>query len=807
MAQKHFDKERHESLLQEVASVKPRRDNAQIRTRVAKINKVAEFAAVDNSRKVTTLDLTLKLPESVKTAAMKNQLRRAHKVKQTVAVPLAEFEKTQTIRGVTYNRTVEHVAKWDKVVERNREANQLRFPLGPSLRPDNMNTVTGRLQSRSDMEIEIDRLLQQGSYEKKLKSQTDKFEKERRQEMRKVHKLQTFYNNLAKRRYLRVEISNTLRERARQKKIKSKGYHRFHKKQEKKEKEKHLSNLRETDPSAYLAELRDVDRLRIKERMSLKHKFKSRRLRKQLAFGKHGGGGSVQQLINQMVEKNQELTRKQLIEESDDDDVDDRAAVIATRNIDASNPWMSAQLKNVVVAAHASGRTDGSNAIATKKPTVATARQRYFNAGNEAKPSTVVADDADEDDDDMDLQLSTTRRQAFEDFEGDWHEEENYATSTAAAAEAGAAKRSRSQPATSPGPISADEQTAQKPTGPAVQSSLKTDVDVTMFVDDDDDDDTEQHRLTLAEAFASDDVVAEFEATKRAQEAEERPKDVVTALPGWGQWGGAGLEMTKRKLKKNTLKAPKLKRLDGNKRHVIIREDAADAKMADHKLAKVPRMFTNAETYEAYIRQPVGKTWNPETTFQQLTKPKVVTKRGQIIDPLPEDTIAEREEQRQHETVVKLKKKQEKRKAKQETRIIKRYKPTKHVTAAKDVVKTKRHAKFINATLDAANNAQDIRQAIDAANNAQTIKAAIARADGKDIETSVLAASNVDDIRAAFSAADNYKTIRYSMRRALDTNIDEASNKRTGPKAKKKTGKKNVVPKQKKKSSVGDSGR
>ena len=44
-----------------------------------------------------------------------------------------------------------------------------------------------------------------------------------------------------------------------------------------------------------------------------------------------------------------------------------------------------------------------------------------------------------------------------------------------------------------------------------------------------------------------DDVVAEFQSFKKSQEEAEQPKDICTALPGWGDWGGEGIVMSKRK--------------------------------------------------------------------------------------------------------------------------------------------------------------------------------------------------------------------------------------------------------------------
>ena len=68
--------------------------------------------------------------------------------------------------------------------------------------------------------------------------------------------------------------------------------------------------------------------------------------------------------------------------------------------------------------------------------------------------------------------------------------------------------------------------------------------------DDDDLDPEEQQRMTIAQAFADDDVIEEFRRDKGADIDKNKPKDLDLTLPGWGEWGGAGIEISKRKKKR-----------------------------------------------------------------------------------------------------------------------------------------------------------------------------------------------------------------------------------------------------------------
>lgn len=71
-----------------------------------------------------------------------------------------------------------------------------------------------------------------------------------------------------------------------------------------------------------------------------------------------------------------------------------------------------------------------------------------------------------------------------------------------------------------------------------------------MIVDNNDIDEDEQQRMTIAQAFADDDVVEEFSQEKAKVINRDKPKDIDLTLPGWGEWGGEGVKMSKRKKKR-----------------------------------------------------------------------------------------------------------------------------------------------------------------------------------------------------------------------------------------------------------------
>lgn len=60
----------------------------------------------------------------------------------------------------------------------------------------------------------------------------------------------------------------------------------------------------------------------------------------------------------------------------------------------------------------------------------------------------------------------------------------------------------------------------------------------------------EEKKMTIAEAFEDDDVVAEFKTEKDEEEKKNGPQEIDMSMPGWGSWGGSGIDPTKQKTKR-----------------------------------------------------------------------------------------------------------------------------------------------------------------------------------------------------------------------------------------------------------------
>ena len=152
-------------------------------------------------------------------------------------------------------------------------------------------------------------------------------------------------------------------------------------------------------------------------------------------------------------------------------------------------------------------------------------------------------------------------------------------------------------------------------------------------------------QLTISQAFEDDDIIADF-SKEKTQDAELKNTQIELSMPGWGSWAGAGISAeAQAKRKANANKRLLLKfnqkpeqRRDDNKQNVYINEDV-NKQLRTHLVSDVPFPFTSLADYEASIRAPIGRAFVPETAFKMLTRPAVITHKGQIIEPMDESEL------------------------------------------------------------------------------------------------------------------------------------------------------------------------
>ncbi|CAD1476602.1 unnamed protein product [Heterotrigona itama] len=185
---------------------------------------------------------------------------------------------------------------------------------------------------------------------------------------------------------------------------------------------------------------------------------------------------------------------------------------------------------------------------------------------------------------------------------------------------------------------------------------LNTDLPIDITGGDDvldDSDGEEERRNVVSEAFADDDVVEEFRKEKEEEVKKAQPKDVDLILPGWGNWGGKNVEVSKRKKRRFILKMPKdLPRRDENKGDVIIFEED-NPKIKEHQVNELPYPFSSVKDYEASIRMPIGRNFVSENSHRKLIEPSVKTHMGKIIEPMNEDILVKKNDKENRKFIPK----------------------------------------------------------------------------------------------------------------------------------------------------------
>ena len=53
-----------------------------------------------------------------------------------------------------------------------------------------------------------------------------------------------------------------------------------------------------------------------------------------------------------------------------------------------------------------------------------------------------------------------------------------------------------------------------------------------------------------------------------------------------------------------------------------------------YQATALPFPFETKAQYERALRLPIGKEWSTKTTFQEATMPRVMVKRGTVVEPM-----------------------------------------------------------------------------------------------------------------------------------------------------------------------------
>nr|CAG4642610.1 EOG090X08JJ [Evadne anonyx] len=642
-------------------------------------------------------------------------LKKSQKKKQTLEAPLEKPVALRIKRTVGYDKAKDEISRWDSVVKSNRKAEQLVFPLlEPAIHMPSSKEFSSKFKPRTPLEQQISELLSGSKHvqqdnepltpaeEEAMASMSLKEALERRKDLARIRVLQSYQEAKARR----------------QNKIKSKKYHRLLKKEKMKKHLKEFETLKEEDPEGALDKLKDMEKRRVEERMSLKHKGAGKWAKMQAIRSKYDD--EAREALAEQLRMGREITRK--VQQDDSSEEEPETAPVYQTN----NPWLQQntpgssdtpenngtayrKLWNSINESKAIKKKNKEEKAKEDKEEIAKKKVKVSKKEDEVKEKTndekeedaeesdgedaeeSDGEDAEESDgeeaeesdgedaevsDDEDAEVSDGEEAEEKEASGSDSEametkfsEENdesvvrkktledFAVSVAQpkvkrVKQAAAAARSIEKPKnpnSDPDPNPKTKLPGKKESRDidpnaflSLPTVLKSSVAVTEEGGDEEDEDevaATERRMLLAEAFAEDDVIDQFKQDKSRIVDASIPAAIDLTLPGWGEWGGTGLKISKRKRKRFIIKPPPApKRRDENKGNLILNEDK-NPNMRKQQVSELPFPFRSVAAYETTIRAPVTATFIPQTAVRKLAQPKVIKKVGTVIEPMTEEAL------------------------------------------------------------------------------------------------------------------------------------------------------------------------
>uniref|UniRef100_A0A914ZX23 U3 small nucleolar RNA-associated protein 14 n=1 Tax=Parascaris univalens TaxID=6257 RepID=A0A914ZX23_PARUN len=313
-----YDQEAHENLItaiQAIGRIKATSKRGVVKKKVKKVSACELIGAIHSTR---NLDEIKKEVQRKKNAHKKGK-------GSTLPAPLHRLANERIHSSVAYTEAKKDLAVWAPVVQENRLADQLVFTIEQNEAIDQSGTE--RLQNfkaRTSLELEMANIL--GTSKNALPN--EKLYTEAEMELLKAMSLEEAKAKCAQLQKVRALVSYREAKLRRQAKIKSKSYHRHLKRQKRKQLIKEFDELLLKDPEASKEKLAQIERQRILERATLKHRNGSKRIQ---MLARHASkDANAKRALEEQIRLGRELTEKHGMESDSDSDND--GAEVGTEN-------------------------------------------------------------------------------------------------------------------------------------------------------------------------------------------------------------------------------------------------------------------------------------------------------------------------------------------------------------------------------------------------------------------------------------------------------------------------------------------
>lgn len=552
-----------------------------------------DAAPTKQKQKISFKDLGL---AGVKDAQMRKSVKlMAKEEKETrpgagkkLEVPLARRQQDKLQRAAAYETANETLGRWQETVKHNRRAEHLVFPLPQNAADEGLDNrelqaLTAK-NSSNELEQTIMSIMQQSGLAMN-KQEENRMRKEAEEEGLSKEALKDLVNQ---RRREREIASRETKKAARIKKIKSKAYHRVHRKEKEREEMKLHEAMAENGEIDSEAERETADRRRALERVGARHRdskwAKLGASNKRAVWDDDYRAG-----LHDMARREEELRQRkegraghsesedESEEEEEDEGSDDGDDVVREKrkllkqlkrieNEEDDSPASNLMKMKFMQKAEAMQKKandeliaqirrdiDSNGEASDEEEVTEVGRKKFGGAAKSAisapalsknkKSKKAAGADADDDDDDVPDNSAVNAGYSI-----------TAEPSTTGSAWSSGPRKKSSSKAHQPRVLDLDNSQAMTAAAPKPKSRSKA-ADGSDEEEDADSDEGEDVHLPLAirdiaqmdKAFAGDDVVVDFAREKAEVEAEDDDKIVDNTLPGWGGWVGEGVSQREKK--------------------------------------------------------------------------------------------------------------------------------------------------------------------------------------------------------------------------------------------------------------------
>ncbi|TKC49805.1 hypothetical protein EI555_017189, partial [Monodon monoceros] len=700
---------KHQKLLEAISSLdgKNRRKLAE---RSEASPKVSEFSvnSEGSGEKLVLSDLLEPVKTSSSLAAVKKQLNRV-KSKKTVELPL---HREEIHREVAFNKTSQVLSKWDPVAQKNWQAEQLVFPLSKqqSIFPPIEHVVSG-WKARTPLEQEIFNLLHKNKQpvtdplltpteKASLKAMSLEEVKMRRAELQRARALQSYYEARARR----------------EKKIKSKKYHKLLKKGKAKQALKEFEKLRKVNPAAALEELEKLEKARMMERMSLKPQNSGKWAKSKAVMAKYDL--EARQAMQEQLARNKELMQKiQVASESVEEEggaeeegepfVPDVVNEVQVK-ADRPNPWMfrnhSGDTKEAEVqgdpeelaepAAQEAPESEEEGPVVAEEILLKEFEERRSLRQKSGLNQIAKPVGSQEAKDLSSQEVLSELRALSQKLNRESHQsrkQELSSTRTVLAVQRGEPSGEEEEPLLLQRPQRArtlDEleelgkegcfQNKELPRAAVEGQQLERNPSNHLGVPKEKkrkEQMTDLQNLLTTKSPSMKSLAVPTTVEELEDEERDQRQTIKEAF------AGDDVIRDFLKEKREAVEASKPKDVDltlpgwgewggvglkpsAKKRHRflikgkdknlpnVILKEKQNIHAVAHQVRMLPYPFTHHQQFERTIQAPIGSTWDPQRSFQKLTMPKVVTKPGHIIKPIKAEDVGYRSSSRSDLSVV-----------------------------------------------------------------------------------------------------------------------------------------------------------